>query len=115
MGKNQNGNLFFPIRRGWDTNKLAAIIDSKTYRTLGSYSVWGALGERADIGKHIDAILRSSILFDSNNSDLPTTLKVMKPAQLDTLIDSEKAALVALVPKNQQMNDTITVLPHITF
>ncbi|RPB23585.1 hypothetical protein L211DRAFT_849577 [Terfezia boudieri ATCC MYA-4762] len=114
MGKPQKGNLFFPIRRGWDTNKLAAIIDGKAYRTLGSYSVWEASEEKADIRKHIDAISKGSILFDSDNSDLPARLKVIKLAQLDTIIESGKAALVALVPEDQQMNDTINVLPHTT-
>ncbi|RPB21756.1 hypothetical protein L211DRAFT_869773 [Terfezia boudieri ATCC MYA-4762] len=112
MGKTQNGNLFFPIRRGWDTNKLAAIIDGKAYRTLGSYSVWGASGGREDMREHIDAISRGSILVD--NSDLPATLEVVEPAQFDALIESGKAALVALVLEDQQMNDTINVLLHTT-
>ncbi|RPB23592.1 hypothetical protein L211DRAFT_849583 [Terfezia boudieri ATCC MYA-4762] len=112
MGKNDK--LFFSIRQGWDTNKVAAIIDGKAYRTLGSYSVWGASGGRPDIRKHIDAISKGAILFDSDNAALPSRIEVIEPAHLDTLIESGKAALVALVPEDQQMNDTINVLPHTT-
>ncbi|RPB23531.1 hypothetical protein L211DRAFT_849793 [Terfezia boudieri ATCC MYA-4762] len=115
MRKNQNGNLFFPVWRRWDTNKLVAIIDGKAYRTLGSYSMWGTSGARVDIRKHIDTILRGLILFDSDNSNLLTTLEVIKLAQPDILIDSGKAALVALVLQDQQMDDTITVLPHMIY
>ncbi|RPB24371.1 hypothetical protein L211DRAFT_849093 [Terfezia boudieri ATCC MYA-4762] len=112
MGKNDK--LFFPIQQGWDTNKVAAIIDGKAYRTLGSYSVWGTSGGRPDIRKHIDAISKGAILFDSDNAALPSRIEVIEPAHLDTLIESGKAALVALVLEDQQMNDTINVLPHTT-
>ncbi|RPB20027.1 hypothetical protein L211DRAFT_895487 [Terfezia boudieri ATCC MYA-4762] len=111
MGK--KGNLFFPVQKGWDSNKLAAIIDGKAYRTLGSYSLWGVPEASADMRKHIDAIARGSNLLESGK-DLPTTIKEIEPAELDTLIGSEKAAIVALVPKDQQMNDTISILPHTT-
>ncbi|RPB21823.1 hypothetical protein L211DRAFT_851056 [Terfezia boudieri ATCC MYA-4762] len=95
MGKNDK--LFFPIQQGWDTNKVVAIIDGKAYRTLGSYSVWGTSGGRPDITKHIDPISKGAILFDSDNAALPSRIEVIEPAHLDTLIESEKAALVALV------------------
>ncbi|RPB28774.1 hypothetical protein L211DRAFT_844854 [Terfezia boudieri ATCC MYA-4762] len=41
-------------------------------------------------------------------------IEEVEPAHLDTLIELGKAALVALVPEDQQMNDTINVLPHTT-
>ncbi|RPB19796.1 hypothetical protein L211DRAFT_852905 [Terfezia boudieri ATCC MYA-4762] len=112
MGK--AGSLFFPIKEGWDTNKVAAIIDGKAYRTLGSYSIWGATEGRKDMREHVDAISRGLLLLDSANNNLPTTIQDVEPMQLDTFIMSGQAALVALVPENQQMNDTINVRPHTT-
>ncbi|RPB23593.1 hypothetical protein L211DRAFT_849584 [Terfezia boudieri ATCC MYA-4762] len=79
---------------------------------MGSYSIWGD-SEQRDIRKHTDAISKGSLLLD-HPANLPSTIQNIEPAQLDTLIMSGEAALVALVPEDQQMNDTIKVLPHTT-
>ncbi|RPB28791.1 hypothetical protein L211DRAFT_844865 [Terfezia boudieri ATCC MYA-4762] len=100
-------NLFFPIRQGWDSNKVAAIIDGKAYRTLGSYSIWGK-GEE----QHIDAIAKGRLLLEKQDENLPAAIVQVDPARMDTLIRSGKAVLVAVIPEDQQINDTINVLPH---
>ncbi|RPB23571.1 hypothetical protein L211DRAFT_849557 [Terfezia boudieri ATCC MYA-4762] len=110
MGRKDN--LFFLIRQGWESNKIAAIIDSKAYRTLGSYSIWGLSEKEEDAIVHIDSLARGLCLFDGPGKDLPTSVDEVEPTHLESLIKSGEAALVALVPEEEQMNDTITVFLH---
>ncbi|RPB20964.1 hypothetical protein L211DRAFT_851851 [Terfezia boudieri ATCC MYA-4762] len=98
-------NLFFPIRQGWDSNKVAAIIDGEAYRTLESYSIWGK-------EEHIDSIVKGRLLLEKQDENIPAEIVQVDPARMDTLIRSGKAALVTVIPEDQQINDTINVLPH---
>ncbi|RPB19312.1 hypothetical protein L211DRAFT_853346 [Terfezia boudieri ATCC MYA-4762] len=103
-------NLFYPIWQGWDSNKVAAIIDGEAYRTLGSYSLWGK--EKEDSEQLVDVIAKGHRLLEKQDENLPAAIVQVDPARLDTIIRSGKAALVAMVTEDQQINDTITVLPH---
>ncbi|RPB24378.1 hypothetical protein L211DRAFT_849104 [Terfezia boudieri ATCC MYA-4762] len=98
-------NLFFPIRQRWDSNKVAAIIDGEAYRTLESYSIWGK-------EEHTDSIAKGRLLLEKQDENIPAEIVQVDPARMDTLIRSGKAALVVVIPEDQQINDTITVLPY---
>ncbi|RPB19990.1 hypothetical protein L211DRAFT_852696 [Terfezia boudieri ATCC MYA-4762] len=103
-------NLFFPIWQRWDSNKVVAIIDGETYRTLESYSMWGK--EKENIRQHIDAIAKGHYLLEKQDENLLAVIVQVDPVHLDMLIQLGKAALVTIIPEDQQINDTINVLPH---
>ncbi|RPB18165.1 hypothetical protein L211DRAFT_854393 [Terfezia boudieri ATCC MYA-4762] len=98
-------NLFFLIRQEWDSNKVAAIIDGEAYRTLESYSIWGK-------EEHTDSIAKGCLLLEKQNENIQAEIVQVDPARMDILIRSGKVALVAVIPEDQQINDTINILPH---
>ncbi|RPB19991.1 hypothetical protein L211DRAFT_852697 [Terfezia boudieri ATCC MYA-4762] len=72
--------------------------------------MWGK--EKKDIGQYIDAIAKGHRLLKKQDENLLAAIVQVDPVCLDTLIRSGKVALVAIIPEDQQINDSINVLPH---
>ncbi|RPB18127.1 hypothetical protein L211DRAFT_854429 [Terfezia boudieri ATCC MYA-4762] len=79
MGKKDN--LFFLIRQGWDINKIAIIIDSKAYRTLGGYPLWE---KKEDIEQLNTAIAKGNLLFEGQDKNLLISIDIISQMSVTT-------------------------------
>ncbi|RPB21241.1 hypothetical protein L211DRAFT_840845 [Terfezia boudieri ATCC MYA-4762] len=109
MGKKDN--LFFSIQPGWNKNKIVVIIQGMAYRTIKSYLLWG---KKEEVEKLNSVAARGRLLIEQDKN-LPISIYTAPKETFEAYIELQEAALVARIPENEQINDSINVLSHTTY